>query len=201
MSKPRMSAVSALAIAMGLTAVLAPAEAAFRPGGGGGGGRFGGSLPGGGMFHGGGTPAFHTGATPAFHGGSTFQTGTTPAFHTFHGVGAFPGAFTLHHNFAGLAPSGNLIFVHRHAFDLNGGRRAFDFDRDRRLFDFDRGRHAFDFDRDHRDFDFRHRHRRFFFAGGPYFVSDYGPYDCSPYWNGYRWVYPYGYGYSCGYGT
>jgi hypothetical protein len=57
-------------------------------------------------------------------------------------------------------------------------------------------RHAFDFDRDR---GFRHRHRHFFFAGGPFFAYDYGyPYDCSPYWNGYRLVYPYGYGYACG---
>ena len=64
-------------------------------------------------------------------------------------------------------------------------------------------RHAFAFDRGRRDFGFRRRHRHFFFVGGPFFGFDYGfyGYDCGPYWNGYRWVYPYGYGYSCGYGT
>jgi hypothetical protein len=59
------------------------------------------------------------------------------------------------------------------------------------------GRSHFAFDR-HRGFDFRHRH--FFFAGGPFFGGGYGyTYDCAPYWNGYAWIYPYGYSYSCGY--
>jgi hypothetical protein len=46
------------------------------------------------------------------------------------------------------------------------------------------------FNRDH-----RHHHRRFF-AGGPFYGFDYGN-DCAPYWNGYRYVYPYANGYAC----
>jgi hypothetical protein len=173
----RKAAIGAFAMAIGLATAFAPGEAsaAFRPGGGGG-GHFGG-----GMFHGGAAPfggnVFHGGAMPAFHGGAT------PAFRggsVFHSAGAFPGAFSDGAP-AGQTRSANPAFA--------GGER-----------------HAFAFDRGRRDFDFRHRHRHFFFAGGPFIGFDYGyygdyGYDCGPYWNGYRWVYPYGYGYACGYGS
>jgi hypothetical protein len=46
-----------------------------------------------------------------------------------------------------------------------------------------------------RDHDGHHHHRRFF-AGGPFYGFDYGD-DCAPYWNGYRYVYPYANGYAC----
>src|SRR5579883_882255 len=107
--------------------------------------------------------------------GGGFDGGGAP-FGSFHGgMPAFHGGAALHDNFVRRSQFAEFGFGHR---------RGFDFDRDR-------------------DFDFRHhRHRRFFFfAGAPFFGFDYGgyPYDCSPYWNGYRWVYPYGY--ACGYGA
>jgi hypothetical protein len=129
--------------------------------------------------------AFRPGGGGGHFAGGTFRGGAAPfggsgfhggAMQAFHGAGAFPGAFRRG-AFSGRTRSADFAFA--------GGER-----------------HAFAFDRGRRDFDLRHRHRHFFFAGGPFLGFDYGyyGYDCSPYWNGYRWVYPYGYGYACGYG-
>jgi hypothetical protein len=124
------------------------------------------------FVHGGG--GGHIGGGGAFHGSSGFQGGGM-----FHGGGAFQGGGMFHgsnsfqsgtfHNNA-FAPNAMVRPNAAVGSSIAGG-----------------------FGRDHD----RHHHNRRFFAGGPFYDFDYGN-DCAPYWNGYRYVYPYANGYSCG---
>jgi hypothetical protein len=116
----------------------------------------------------------------------------TPATAAFRAGGGGGGHFGGSMGGGGTFHGGGMMFHGGMSPAFNGG-----------MFRSARGfpqRHAFAFDRGR--FVFRHGHRRFFFAGAPFVGFGYGGYygyDCNPYWNGWRWVYPYGY--ACGYGS